>query len=247
MKSEALQYFIPSDKKGEKYIPSSLTLKYVGKYPVISDTSRIFESGDWKGNIAFNGKSLRVTEQSYWYPQFYDKNNDKVFDEVTYELEIESSDCDYIFVNGNNPVNAKYAHVSSTESIIPFMFIGNYNVKQIEETIFINSQASPVTLSFINNWLIKIKKYYEQKLKIPYKKSIYFIETSPTSEKNEFQFVSYPTICAVGNQSFLSKIIDTSNYKLKDSTIISFLMHELGHYYYGNVLKTNSSLQYVLW
>ncbi len=246
LRSEALQYYIPSDKKGEKYIPSSLTLKYVGKYPVISDTSRRFESGDWKGNIAFNGKSLRVTEQSYWYPQFYDKINEKVFDKVTYELEIESDGCGYIFINGNNPVKAKFARLSSTEAIIPFMFIGNYNVKEIGETIFINSQASSKTLSIVNSWLIKIEKYYEENLQIPYKKSIYFVETSPTSESNEFQFVSYPTICAVGNQSFLSKIIDQANYQLKDSTIISFLMHELGHYYFGNVLKTNSSLQYVL-
>jgi len=33
----------------------------------------MYNTGDWKGNIAFNGMSLRAAESAAWYPILYIK------------------------------------------------------------------------------------------------------------------------------------------------------------------------------
>ena len=54
---ESSAYYIPAYNKTGKYLPRSVRFNYVGMYPVITDTSSM---ADWRGNLAFNGTTLRA-------------------------------------------------------------------------------------------------------------------------------------------------------------------------------------------
>lgn len=63
---ECFGYFM-ENKKG-KFLPDGLRFRYTGKFPVQNDTSKMRGGGDWKGNIAFNGTSVRTDgRQAGWY------------------------------------------------------------------------------------------------------------------------------------------------------------------------------------
>ena len=55
-------------------------------------------------------------------------------------------------------------------------------------------------------------------------------------------FVTFPTIASVGwNQDF-SRLFRGKT--LADSTLLHFLAHEFGHYYFGTLLRPNATLRY---
>ena len=61
---ESSAYYIPAYNSSGKYLPHAINFNYVGMYPVITDTSSV---EDWRGNIAFNGTTLRADGiQSAW-------------------------------------------------------------------------------------------------------------------------------------------------------------------------------------
>src|SRR5690554_5160915 len=78
---ESLAYYF-SGNDG-KFLPESLQIKYVGKFPVVNDTIENYSRKDWKGNIAFNHNSLRTDEvQSPWNPILNNKETDKTYKKV---------------------------------------------------------------------------------------------------------------------------------------------------------------------
>ena len=81
-----------------------MQFKYTGKFPVINNMSNASETGDWKGNIAFNGETIRTDSfQTAWYPILYDIEKDKRHDAITYNIEVTCLDCKSIYVNGSKP------------------------------------------------------------------------------------------------------------------------------------------------
>lgn len=57
---ESFGYYFPDSTGEAKFLPKSLQFKYTGKFPVIDNLERASEVGDWKGNIAFNGETVRA-------------------------------------------------------------------------------------------------------------------------------------------------------------------------------------------
>ncbi len=66
---ESIAYYFPDNTGKGKFLPKELQFRYVGKFPVATDTISNYSKEDWKGNIAFNGYSVRTDgSQSAWYP-----------------------------------------------------------------------------------------------------------------------------------------------------------------------------------
>ncbi len=233
---ESLSYFIPANNKSGKYLPYAIRFNYVGMYPVIFDTSSV---ADWRGNIAFNGTSIRADGlQSAWSPILYDITTDTRYDKVTYDLDVTCNDCAVIFVNGSQPVSGTHAKVSSTSAQDLTIFAGDYKSVSINGTYFLNPDADENQLTELEKSLDSIKGYFEKKLLIPYKSKEVYIQTTPVSKKNSWLFASYPTIIKVGwgegMKSFASKT--------KGDGFIQYMSHELAHYYFGNTRTFNSEL-----
>ena len=57
---ESKSYFVHENRGNPaRYLPEELELKYLGMYPVVADSTSGYLGEDWRGNIAFNGSSIR--------------------------------------------------------------------------------------------------------------------------------------------------------------------------------------------
>lgn len=237
---ESKAYYFADNTNKIKFLPKELQVKYVGKFPVVKDTIENYSNEDWKGNIAFNHNSLRTDgTQSAWYPVIYDLEKDKAFDKVRYDIEIVCEDCSTLYINGSLPINGKSAHIKSDVPQEMALFCGNYEYSNIDGVYILNSNFEQQQMSEFGNLLNSFKKYYESKLKIPFGQATVFINTTPTSRKNAWLFVSYPSIYSIGwGDNGLKSLF---NPKIQN-WYQPFIAHELGHYYFGNYKVFNSEL-----
>ena len=237
---ESSAYYFPGNAKNTKFLPEELQFRYVGKFPVANDTIDNFSKQDWKGNIAFNGMSVRSDgSQSAWYPIIYDAKKDIAYDRVVYDIEFNCTDCSTIYVNGNKPVSSNSAHLISNEPQEMALYCGNYDVVDDGNIAILNPNFPDEKIKQFSILVSSYKKYYEQKLNIKFNQTPTFINTTPTSKKNGWLFVSYPTIMGIGWGRFgLAGIFEEKSQKFYKPLIA----HELGHYYFGTVKVFNSEL-----
>ncbi len=233
---ESLAYYIPAYNKSGKYLPHAIRFNYVGMYPVITDTSSVV---DWRGNIAFNGTTLRADGiQSAWCPILYDIKTDKRYDQVTYNLEITCTDCEVIYVNGSQPVAGTHALVKTTTAQDLTLFAGDFKSVLVDGSYFLNTGADSQQLAPLGKLLHTYQAYLEKNITIPYKGKPVYIQTTPVSKNNSWLFASYPTIVKVGWEEGLKSIAA----KTEGNNMLPYMAHELAHYYFGVVRTFNSPL-----
>lgn len=233
---ESSAYYIPAWNESGKYLPQSIHFSYVGMYPVITDTT---SAEDWRGNIAFNGTTLRADGiQSAWTPILYDVKTDTRFEKVTYDLDVTCEDCKVIYINGSQPVSGTHAKLSSSKSQDLTMFVGDFKFESIDGDYFLNPDAEVKQLAALNKTLHSYQTYLENKLAVPYKGKTTYIQTTPVSKNNSWLFASYPTIVKVGWDEGMKSFAN----KEKGRGFLQYMAHELAHYYFGNVRTFNSPI-----
>jgi len=231
-------YFKDNTGKG-KFLPESVQFRYVGKFPVATDTIENYSRKDWKGNIAFNKNSIRSDgRQSAWYPILYDVKNDKVLDKVKYDINLSCKDCNTLYVNGNEPFKGQE---NNFKSVIPqqlTLFCGNYDFTNINGTYILNADFTESETAKFSELINSYKKFYTDKLNISFEQPVTFVRTTPTSKKDGWMFVSYPTIMSIGWRNGLKNIYNPKYQNFYRP----FIAHELGHYYFGTFKVFNSEL-----
>ncbi|HEU4471592.1 MAG TPA: hypothetical protein VFR58_10940 [Flavisolibacter sp.] len=233
---ESLAYYIPAYNSSGKYLPYAVRLNYVGMYPVVTDT---VSAADWRGNIAFNGTTLRADGiQSAWCPILYDIKTDTRYEKMTYDLDISCSDCQVIYVNGSEPVTGTHARVKSPAPQDLTMFAGDIRSIPINGNYFLNPDASEQQLAELEKILRSYQEHMEKRLGIPYKGKSVYIQTSPVSKNDSWLFASYPTIVKVGWDDGMKSFTD----KNQGPGFRHYMAHELAHYYFGTVRTFNSAL-----
>lgn len=244
-RSEAFQYYFPAKDKKQRFLPNDFKINYVGKFPVINDTLRASNSGDWKGNIAFNGESIRATEQSVWYPVLYDNENDIVLNKVTYDITINCEDCKTIYLNGSAPVYDTSANFKSDQPVSLIIFAGLFDFNKNKNTYFINTGITKEQENVLGSWTDKIVAFYQDKLEMPYGNPVTFLYSKPVTKNNAWMFVTYPTIAIIGKESYnVKSYFEPNSNKLKNYSSMESISHELGHYYFGTVINPNSDLRW---
>jgi hypothetical protein len=234
---ESTAYFLPAYNEHGKFLPRSIEFNYVGMYPVIADTTSV---EDWKGNIAFNGSTIRTDgSQSAWYPVLYDVKKDLTYDKVTYDIEVNCMDCKTIYVNGSIPVEGTHANLKSNQPQELTMFSGNYRMVGINGNYFLNPDMDDTQLASFEETISSYKSYYEKNLLIPYKGTAVYIQTTPVSKYNAWLFATYPTIVNIGFGEYGMK---TFLDKKKGDGFKPYMAHELGHYYFGSYRAFNAEL-----
>lgn len=229
--------------RGQKYVvsPSTIRVSYVGAFPIYTDTLNL---ADYKSIIAFNGETLRATEESKWYPVIYDTKNDREIEKLTYDIKVECEDCKMIYLNGSSAQPGPSATFKSTTPYALLLFSGNYNKQEFAGSDFLNAKMQEETAAAFDHQIMGIKTFYEQKLKVPYKEKIVFLEHKAIQNYGPNQswgFVTFPTIAVAGLP--FSKTIDLKTGKLNHFVRFSFYSHELAHYYFGTVFVPNSTLR----
>lgn len=193
---ESFGYYLPDNTDKAKFLPPSLNFKYTGKFPVISDMTKASEYGDWKGNIAFNGKTVRADGmQAAWYPVLYDIDKDVRFDSLVYDIEIKCVDCKSIYVNGSLPIKGTSGAFSSDKPVQLMLFAGDFDVSVSNGSYFLNSGLSNEQMVKFGEVTSSFESYYQNKLNLPYGENVVFIHTTPTSKKKRMAFCSIPFHC----------------------------------------------------
>jgi hypothetical protein len=234
---ESTAYYLTAYNATGKYLPRALQFSYVGMYPVIADTTSV---EDWKGNIAFNGSTIRADgSQSAWYPILYDIKKDLKYDKLRYDIEVGCADCKTIYVNGSAPVEGTNARFKSDIPRELTMFSGNYRMVVMNGNYFLNPDMDDNQIKQFEETVQSYKNYYESHLMIPYKGAPVYIQTTPVSKYNAWLFATYPTIVNIGFGEYGMK---TFFDKTKGDSFKPFMAHELGHYYFGAVRSFNSEL-----
>jgi hypothetical protein len=231
-------YFADNTGKG-KFLPEELQYKYVGKFPVVTDTIVNYSRADWRGNIAFNGYSVRAEGiQGAWYPYLYDAKNDVTYEQMNYNIDIECVDCSTLYLNGNKPIHAQKATFKSELPYELSLYCGNYDYIDDGNLLLLNPTFAQDDINEFSKLVGQYKKYYEGKLKIKFSEPPVFVNTTPTAPRFGWLFVSYPTIMGIGYGNLgLAALFDK-----KQNWYQQYIAHELGHYYFGTYKVFNSEL-----
>jgi len=198
--------------------------------------------GDWKGNIALNGKTVRADGmQAAWYPVLYDIDKDIRFDSLVYDIEVKCADCQSIYVNGSVPVKGKSGTFSSNKAQQLMLFAGDFDIAQRNGSYFLNSGLSLGQMAKFGKVSSSFERYYQKNLNLPYGDKVVFIHTTPTSKKNGWLFVAYTSIVYIAHTE--NGLADLINDKSTD-WFKPFFAHELANVKLTPISEINSSADY---
>ncbi len=242
---ESLQYWFPDNNKKGRFMPRQFKITYMGLFPVHTDSSRLSDWGDWKGNIAFNGKTIRAAEQTAWYPVIYDISEDKVYQNVTFDVTVHAPGARAIYMNGCPPQYGAKIQFKSDNAFPMMLFAGDFDFKKYRNTNLVNTTLSDLQANVLDSCFTKIRSFYEKNLQIPYGADITLLASTPVSKRNDWLFVTYPTIASISPKNWLNSLVDKNTGLLTKPEHMSFMAHELAHYYFGSVVSPNSTLRWV--
>lgn len=242
--AESCEYWLPAPDGKGRYLPGRFRISYVGAFPVHDDPALRSERGDWKGNIAFNGQTIRATEQSVWYPVILDPEEGRAHTDVTYDLTFHTPGAKAHYLNGSAPQYGPEVRFQTTTPYPLMLFAGDFDFKKERNTWLVNTTFTAGQALVVDGWFTKFRKYYEEHLQIPYGTDITLLASTPVSKRNNWMFVTYPTIASVSPDNWLNTLVDEKTMTISDSARLSFLAHELGHYYFGSVFRPNSTLHW---
>jgi hypothetical protein len=222
---EGLEYTLPDSMPR----PEKLCMAYTGAYPVYQKRDRVDDS---KGLIAFNGRTVRATEQSKWYPVFYDADADWLYQDVTYQLRVTCRGCATIYLNGSRP---RPGPTVTAQSAVPrplLLLAGAFSQREVDGTRYLNSTISEAEAWEFGKRVTAIKRFYEAYLRIPYQDSITFLDLEPVRQlgaRDNWAFTTWPTI------AFAGRNVKEMLQSLQVGDDAGFLHHELAHYYFGSL------------
>ena len=190
--------------------------------------------GDWKGNIAFNGKTVRAGGlQTGWYPVLYDADKDKRFYALRYDIEVECMDCKSLYVNGSKPVSGHHASFKSDKPVELMLFAGDFDIAESNGSYIFNSPLSEIEKTRFSQVIASFQDFYHENLLIPYRDDITFVNTTPITRKNSWFFVSHPTVVRISpsGNGFKDTIAGSKSGRFQQ-----FIAYELAHYYFEPVI-----------
>ncbi|ERM81281.1 hypothetical protein P872_10030 [Rhodonellum psychrophilum GCM71 = DSM 17998] len=228
MRGEALAYTFIDENRQLEPMPKKFSIKYRGAFPVYED---LLNSFDYKGMIAFNGKTLRAAEQSKWYPVIYDVAKDKLLDAFSYSIKVICEDCAQVFINGDVPSAARDHVFQSSVPRQPMLFAGEFPVLENKGNYILNVNLEEDKANMIFKEIDKIKLFFAGKMQIPYNEKIFLIShkaVTPYKPDQTWGFAIFPTFAYSGVD--FNALINGGG-KLEPSNL-SFFAHELAHYYF---------------
>ena len=231
---DALQYELPNDLQGK------IQLIYQYKENE-SDQKGI--PGDWKGNLAFNEHSVRATEQTAWYPIWYNDAEGLQLTDVSYEIEITCFDCRSIYLNGSMPKVGQYGKLSSKKPVPLLLFAGLFDFKVVDNIALVNSPLDNEENIQVISYLEHVRSFYEEKLHMSLEKDLTILASESTTADDSWLFATYPTIAIIGQDNWGMKGLFKEG--IIDKVRLSSLAHEIGHYYIGNVFQPRGPLFWV--
>lgn len=235
MTGEALEYSLMKNN-GDSLapLPQTLRIKYRGAFPVYGDT---LSSIDFKGVVAFNGKTVRAAEQTKWYPVLYDMASDRLIENYTYDITVRSADAKTVFINGSMPQQKPVAMFMSKTPRALFLFAGDYDYVTSNGNYILNAAIDGETAKKIFTELDRIKAFQAKMLGMTYNENIYLIShkaVEPFNAQRSWGFTIFPSFAYAGLN--FKTLLDSTGRLANEN--LAFFAHELAHYYFGNTMMS---------
>ena len=230
---DAFQYELPQGTIGKV----QLSYQYKENQPNNNIPS------DWKGNLAFNDNSVRASEQTAWYPIWYNDTEGTRITDVSYDIEITCSDCESIYLNGSSPKEGQYGRLLSSKPVPLLLFAGLFDFDIINDIALLNSPLQQEEDAQVVSYLENVKTFYESKFQMSLDRDLALMASESTTSEDSWLFATYPTIAIIGDNSWGMKGLFQNG--AMDEIRISSLAHEVAHYYIGNVFQPRGPLFWV--
>jgi len=215
-------------------------------YPVVPNSASGYMGQDWRGNVAFNGYSIRADGlQGDWYPVLYDMDKKKKYNVYRYDVNITCDDCSILFVNGSKPARAKQADFVSAAPYEMSIFCGDFEASESKGIWLLNPDMKKENQQKLFGIANSYQEYYAKKFEIPFKGSLTFVQTTPVADPKYwgFAFYSSPTTFNVGIGDYgLQSLFDAA----RSARNKQVMAHELAHYYFGTLLETKGEFGHVI-
>ena len=218
---------------------SDIYIEYSGKFPTFNNDEETAD--DDKGVVAIKNGILRTTTQYPIIPFFIESENGNFYSTQTYDLQIESPKDITVYLNGCDIQKGKSLHFLNDVPLEFFMYAGTFNTLEVDKVKLLNTTLTKDDATAISNEINKIREFYKQKLGIAYNNEVVLPQIFTIGPKNQYSgwgFTVSPTIVLDYN-SIQSKIL---NGKFNDNGFITTIAHEMGHKYFGGILKVPSNL-----
>lgn len=225
----------------------TICIDYVGALPVYPDHDAPL---DFKGVIAFNGDSVRATEQSAWLPLPFDIKNKVRLDSTGYDLNISCAECTFIYVNGSDPVTSASGKFVSKMARPAMLFAGTGPLTRSPNVTIVNEQLSKEETAALVDAYRRIETFYGGYLglKINDTPAIVRVVAINQAERDrrgsEWGFATWPTI------AFSGSIHPIATALMKGGELgerrLGYLAHEIGHYYFGTVTDPSGPYHWFL-
>ncbi len=221
-------------------------VSYVGAFPLYPAHDA---PTDFKGLIAFNGDSVRASEQAVWLPTPYSLATKTRFGDTAYDLNIACSGCRFIYMNGSSPEEQSSAHFVSTTARAPLFFGGTGAVTRTKAVTILNEAVQSDDAAALSTAFQKTVDYYNDYLGRPVTdkpvllRIIALNQVELDQRGSKWGFASWPTIALSGS---LSKTAANLSVAPKTQSAFDLVTHETGHFYFGTVVHPHGPYMWFL-
>ena len=218
--------------------PETLCVSYVGAYPVY----KVHDApDDFKGVIAFNGDSVRATEQAAWLPTPYNTDRRMREGDTSYDLNVSCDGCRFLYLNGSPAVEQPNAHFVSKIARPPLLFGGTGPITRTQDVTILNENVSTPEAAALSSTFGQIERYYSSYLGKDFtdKPILLRMVTLNQNERDRrgssWGFATWPTIALSGSVGKLGQsLMSPSADKWSP---VPYLAHESAHFYFGTVAR----------
>jgi hypothetical protein len=212
-----------------------VSIFYTGAFPTYTTDSI---TGDDMGVIAIKNNILRATVQSVFIPELVDRITKKRITSYTYDIMVNCSRVETVYLNGTIPQTGKVLHFVNTAPLDFLIYAGKYKVQKQSNLYLLNTNLDKKYVAVLAKTTEQISQFYSKNMGIAYDANVVFPQIFSIGPKHQYAkwaFTVTPTIVMDVNE--LSTKIDLNNNRITDPNTFRIIAHEMAHKYFMQQLN----------
>ena len=233
-KKEYELYFSAEDTVALKSV-EGVSIYYTGAFPTYTEDS---VTSDDMGVIAIKNNILRATVQSVFIPELVDRITKKHITSYTYDLVVNCSRAETVYLNGSIPQTGKVLHFKNNTALDFLIYAGKYNVQHQNNLYLLNTKLDKKYVAILAKTTEQISRFYSKNMGIAYDANVVFPQIFSIGQKNQYAkwaFTVTPTIVMDVNE--LNTKIDLNSQTISDPNTFRIIAHEMAHKYFMQQLN----------
>jgi len=225
-----------------------LCVSFTGAFPVYRVDAGERSAIDWKGQIAFDGHTIRAAEQTRFYPVVLDPAG-AALEKVSYRLDVACTSCKTIYVNGAPPQRGpKATFVSETPHSL-LLYAGDFPFAAKQSVYFVGVPVTDTDAEAIRAGVRSIAEAESSYVGAAYSGEPVFLTFASVSRtrtigRTSWQFVTWPTIALDGRVDFSTLLEEKDGRRVFPADI--YIAHEMAHFYFGTRFVPRGPLKWFL-